>query len=51
MQRPYKDAVNYEECVEELRRSAGTQLDPEVVDAFCSIPRKTVLECGQGIIE
>lgn len=46
MRRPYQDAVNYDECIAELKRSAGTQLDPEIVEAFCRIPRATVLACG-----
>lgn len=47
MRRPYKDSVNYEECIAELRRSAGTQLDPVIVEAFCSIPRAKVLGTGR----
>lgn len=46
MRRPYKDAVGYEECIAELERCAGTQLDEQVVKAFCSIPRAKILECG-----
>ncbi len=47
MRRPYKDAVNYEECIAELKRSAGTQLDAEIVEIFCNIPRAKVLNCGR----
>ena len=43
MRRPYQDSINYDECIAELKRSAGTQLDSEIVDAFCSIPRARVL--------
>jgi diguanylate cyclase (GGDEF)-like protein/putative nucleotidyltransferase with HDIG domain len=32
--RPYKPAMNPEQAREELRRCAGAQFDPEVVDAF-----------------
>ncbi|MBQ9043392.1 MAG: HD domain-containing protein [Eggerthellaceae bacterium] len=51
MRRPYKDAANYEECIAELKRSAGTQLDAEIVEAFCSIPRATVLTCGRDLVD
>jgi two-component system cell cycle response regulator len=33
--RPYQPAVPLEEALEELRRCAGTQFDPDVVDIFC----------------
>jgi HD-GYP domain-containing protein (c-di-GMP phosphodiesterase class II) len=32
--RPYRSAMPAAEAVEELRRCAGSQFDPEVVDAF-----------------
>lgn len=35
--RPYRQALKYEERVMELRKSAGTQFDPEVVDIFMDI--------------
>ena len=47
MRRPYKDSVNYEECIAELKRSAGTQLDADIVKAFCNIPRAKVLGTGR----
>jgi two-component system cell cycle response regulator len=34
--RPYRDAANTEEALEELRRCAGTQFDPRVVDALAA---------------
>lgn len=51
LRRPYQDAVNYEECVAELKKSAGTHLDPELVDAFCRIPRETVLACSNDLAQ
>jgi HD-GYP domain-containing protein (c-di-GMP phosphodiesterase class II) len=39
--RPYQAAVEHEQAVEELRRCAGTQFDPEVVDAFCRVETET----------
>ena len=35
--RPYRDARDREEALEELRRNAGTQLDPAVVGALCRV--------------
>jgi diguanylate cyclase (GGDEF)-like protein len=35
--RPYKHALTHEEALEELRRHAGTQFDPQVVDTFCGL--------------
>jgi PAS domain S-box-containing protein/putative nucleotidyltransferase with HDIG domain len=34
-ERPYKKAQSHSEAVTELRRCAGTQFDPRIVDAFC----------------
>jgi putative nucleotidyltransferase with HDIG domain len=36
--RPYRSARSHAEAVEELRRVAGSQLDPAVVQAFLAIP-------------
>jgi diguanylate cyclase (GGDEF)-like protein len=33
--RPYQPARSHDEALEELRRHAGTQFDPEVVESFC----------------
>jgi diguanylate cyclase (GGDEF)-like protein len=35
--RPYKPAQTHQEALDELRRHAGAQFDPDVVDLFCSI--------------
>jgi diguanylate cyclase (GGDEF)-like protein/PAS domain S-box-containing protein len=35
--RPYRDARERSEALAELRRNAGTQLDPIVVDALCRV--------------
>jgi two-component system, cell cycle response regulator len=34
--RPYRAAIPPAEAIAELRRAAGTQFDPQVVDAFCA---------------
>jgi two-component system, cell cycle response regulator len=36
-QRPYQPPVGHDDAVLELRRCAGTQFDPAVVEAFCRI--------------
>ena len=35
--RPYRSALSKEQVIEELRRNAGTQFDPAVVDVFLTI--------------
>jgi HD-GYP domain-containing protein (c-di-GMP phosphodiesterase class II) len=36
-ERPYREAMTWEGAMEELRRNAGTQFDPEVVEALLRI--------------
>ena len=35
--RPYKRAMSHDQALEELRRHAGTQFDPELVEIFCDL--------------
>ncbi|MFL5368734.1 MAG: HD domain-containing phosphohydrolase [Myxococcales bacterium] len=42
--RPYRKASPHDAAVAEIRRVAGTQLDPQAVDAFCSIPESEWLK-------
>ncbi len=46
--RPYRRARTAEEAIEELRRGAGRQFDPRVVDAFLRIPAAEMEEIGGG---
>jgi len=41
--RPYREQLPMEEAINELKRCAGTQFDPEIVDIFCELiqPDKT----------
>ena len=36
-ERPYRRALSYRQCLAELRRCAGAQFDPEMVEAFARV--------------
>ncbi len=38
--RPYKESISHEQAIEELRRCAGSQFDPVVVEAFVQAVEK-----------
>lgn len=39
-ERPYRQAISFEEAAAEIARNRGTQFDPQVVDVFLSIPER-----------
>jgi len=39
-ERPYSDALSYEEALEEIKRGAGSQFDPKLVEVFLSVAKK-----------
>jgi len=59
LQRPYRDARAYEECLAELQRCRGTQFDPGMTDAFlrvldrlaklCAVSRRAAAEAAARI--
>jgi len=40
-ERPYSDALSYEQAREEMKRGAGTQFDPHLVEVFLAIVETT----------
>jgi HD-GYP domain-containing protein (c-di-GMP phosphodiesterase class II) len=42
--RPYREARNQQEAIEEIKREAGRQLDPKVVETFLSVIEKKQLQ-------
>jgi putative nucleotidyltransferase with HDIG domain len=47
--RPYRKALPIAHALEEIRRCAGTQFDPKVVDVFLSIPEQHWLELRENL--
>jgi diguanylate cyclase (GGDEF)-like protein len=48
--RPYKRAMSHAEAIEELRRHAGTQFDPELVTVFCDLFAAIAPEPDQTVL-
>ena len=49
--RPYRRALPIEAAYEEIRKFKGVQFDPDVVDAFLSIPRQEWLDIHTRVSE
>ena len=45
--RPYQGSLSPEEAVAELNRCAGTQFDPQVVDAFCRVSAQITADAAE----
>ena len=45
MRRSYKEPKSYAEAIEIMKGVSGTQLDPELLDIFISIPQDEVEKC------
>jgi hypothetical protein len=48
--RPYKRAISHTDAIEELRRHAGTQFDPELVTVFCDLFAAVAPEPDQTVL-
>ena len=42
--RPYRNPIPFEKCLEEIRKNAGTQFDPEWVDVFTELAETGSIE-------
>jgi HD-GYP domain-containing protein (c-di-GMP phosphodiesterase class II) len=45
--RPYQHSLTEDEALEELRRCAGTQFDPAVVEAFCRVSARQAADVAE----
>ncbi|WP_044931124.1 HD-GYP domain-containing protein [Butyrivibrio sp. AC2005] len=51
MNRSYKASLSYPEAIAELRMAAGSQLDEEIVDRFCNIPKSRLEACMEDALK
>ena len=46
---PYRNALRMSQAREEIRRCAGTQFDPKIVEVFLSIPETHWIELRESL--
>ena len=51
MRRSYKPPRSHEDAISIMTEVSGTQLDAELVDIFCHIPRERIIECVPKNVE
>jgi diguanylate cyclase (GGDEF)-like protein len=47
-ERPYRPTMNIDDALAELRRHAGTQFHPQVVEAFCAAQQSEIVASAAG---
>ena len=51
MRRSYKDPRTHEDAIDIIKQVAGTQLDKELVELLCSIPKEYLIACVPEMVE
>ncbi len=51
MRRSYKDPRTHEDAIRIMKEVAGTQLDKDIVDILCSIPKEKLMACVPDTVE
>lgn len=46
MKRSYKSERSHDDAIKIIRDVAGTQLDKDIVELFCNIPKELIIECS-----
>ncbi|MCR4823628.1 MAG: HD domain-containing protein [Treponema sp.] len=49
MDRSYRPSLTHESAISELRLVAGKQLDAQLVELFCAIPKATIAVCMEDV--